>query len=66
MYWFAQCLIGLIFFIIVFCFIVIYTLYSMIVGLLKLLKSTGETILGSGINYKDDTPSDDKYRINDK
>jgi hypothetical protein len=37
----------------------------MIVGLLKLLKSTGETILG-GRNCKYDTPSEDKYKINDK
>ena len=66
MYWFAQCLVGLIFFIIVFCFIVIYTLYSMIVGLLKLLKSTGETILGGDRNDKVNTSSDDKYKINDK
>jgi TRAP-type mannitol/chloroaromatic compound transport system permease small subunit len=66
MYWFAQCLVGLIFFIIVFCFIIIYILYSMIVGLLKLLKSTGETILDGGRNCKYDTPNDDKYKINDK
>ena len=66
MYWFVQCLVGLIFFIIVFCFIVIYILYSMIVGLFKLLKSTGETILGSDRSDKDDISSDDKYKINDK